>query len=355
MQEIENIIKQFDISSGLSSVRKAYDSRYESFLADFDDGTTVLFQMLPYITGSGEKIMRNIAEITEYLKSAGMQNGADIIRFAKTRRGEYCHIDADGLWRGVYFNNRVHAPFDDDPSAVAYGLGRSIGLFHQRLNGMPTGRISPADPNLHDTPAIFSIFQDAVTSADQMLCGEIQQELGYAQRQQNMCSALIKMDLPFRIINNDVTSDRLLLDNESGEAIGLGSYDGVMAGAVAYDFGIGASDICYSGLDGSDTFRNAAFEPDLFREYTKGYISAAGDMLTSEELESLPLGMIVMPLEQGLKDLTAYIKNPADVSLRTNARRGLKLCNLAQLNYQTIRDIIKVTMGKVFSDTRDSE
>lgn len=351
MQEIENIIRQFDIPAELSSVRKAFDSRYESYLADFNDGSTLRFQRLPYLTDTGEKIMRNVAEITEYFKSSGMQNDSDVIRFAKTRRGEYCYVDEDGLWRGVYFNNRVHPPFDDSPSSVAYGLGRSIGLFHSKMNGMPAGRIIPAQPNLHDTPAIFSMFQDAVAAADQILCGEIQKELGYAQRQQNMCSALIKMDLPFRIINNEVTADRLLLDNETGEAAGLCSYDGVMAGAVAYDFGTGAADTCFTGLEGSDTFRNAAFDGGLFKDFTEGYISAAGGFLTAEEIESLPLGMIVMPLEQGLKYLTGYIKNPADISLRTGARCCLKQCNLAQLNYQKINETVK-TVYSEFNKTK---
>lgn len=346
MQEIKQIIKQFDLPAELSSVRTAFDSRYESYLADFADGTSVRLQRLPVLAGAGEKIMRNIAEITEYLKSTGMQNDPDVIRFVKTRRGEYCYIGSDGLWRGVYYNNRVHPPFDEDPAVVARGLGKSIGMFQAKLNGMPAVRISPTDPNLHDTLAIFSMFQDTVSGADQILCGEIQQELGYAQRQQNMCSALIKMDLPFRIINNEVTADKLLLDNETGEAAGLCSYDGVMPGAVAYDFGIGVADTCFTGLDSGDSFRGAVFDVHLFREFSTGYISGAGSMLTAEETESLPLGLIVIPLEQGLRYLTQYMKNSADLSLRTGARRCLKLCNLAQLNYQTIREIINAASSQ---------
>ena len=46
---------------------------------------------------------------------------------------------------------------------------------------------------------------------------------------------------------------------------------------------------------------------ELFRTYTRGFLSACGDSLTERELRMLPVGARLMTLECGVRFLTDYL------------------------------------------------
>ena len=47
---------------------------------------------------------------------------------------------------------------------------------------------------------------------------------------------------------------------------------------------------------------------ELYRAYTRGYLSAAGDSLTKKEIEYLPFSAKLMTLECGMRFLTDYLE-----------------------------------------------
>ena len=81
----------------------------------------------------------------------------------------------------------------------------------------------------------------------------------------------------------------------------------VMAGSALYDYGdairFGAST---AAEDEPDTSK-ISLDLNLFREFTAGFLSEVGDLLTEEEIRCLPLGIKVMTCELAMRFLTDYI------------------------------------------------
>ncbi len=341
MQDIKPIIENFELGSEPASVRALSGKKNESYLVDLLDGSSILFEKFPQENKSSEQVMRNIAELSEYFKSHGFSDEKDSVRFIMTKSGEYCVMDGDSLWRGVLFVNRAHVQGDEAPADKARELGRALGLFHRRFADFPVGKLNSVIPNYHNTPLHFANFEAAVAAADPEVIGVVQSELGFAQKQQSVCGAILKMDLPARVTNNHVSLHSLLMDNENGNAVRLSSYDYVMPGMLPFDFGDGAASCCKTAADDERDLGNVSLDVELFKAYCEGYLGEMKHHLVGEELASLSLSVVVMPLESGIKDLAKYL-NEQDEEALARARVSLLISMQAQRMYKdlvsTVRD-----------------
>ena len=341
MQDVKTIIDRFELPSAPASVRELTGHRRKSYLVDLLDGDSILLQCLPSANESSEHIMRNIAELSEYCKAEDFFEEKDIIHTILTKSGEYCVVAEDGLWRASRFVNRAHVDGDEPADQKARELGRALGLFHRRFADFPVSKLNSVIPNYHNTPLHYAEFEAAVAAADKSVCEKIASELGFTQKQQSVCGALLKMDLPARVTNNHVSLRALLLDNETGSAVRLLSYDYVMPGMLPFDFGEGAASCCRTVPDGESDLSRVSLDLDLFRCYCEGYLSETKPLLVGEEPASLALSVVVMSLEHGIKELTAYLKNPDDEASLSRARVQLLLSMQAQRLYKDLVAIVR--------------
>ena len=101
--------------------------------------------------------------------------------------------------------------------------------------------------------------------------------------------------------------NNVMLDSKTGEGLCVIDLDTVMAGSVIYDYGdavrFGAST---AAEDEPDTSK-IHLDMDLFRAFTRGFISEVQGSLTESELRMLPLGIKVMTCELAMRFFTDYI------------------------------------------------
>ena len=124
-------------------------------------------------------------------------------------------------------------------------------------------------------------------------------------------------EIPLRVTHNDAKINNIMLDAQTGRAVCVIDLDTVMAGSALYDYGdairYGASTADEDEPDTSKIDLNM----DLFREFTRGFLSEVGDLLTEAELKCLPLSLKVMICELAMRFLTDYIDG--DVYFKVNS------------------------------------
>jgi hypothetical protein len=113
--------------------------------------------------------------------------------------------------------------------------------------------------------------------------------------------------LPLRVTHNDTKLNNVLIDNATGKGICVVDLDTVMPGLSLYDYGdsirFGAT---YAAEDETDLSK-VNFDIGLFEAYTRGYLEVAGKVLSTCEIENLPMGAKVITLECGIRFLTDYL------------------------------------------------
>ena len=88
-----------------------------------------------------------------------------------------------------------------------------------------------------------------------------------------------------------------------------------MPGLCAFDFGDSIRAGASTAAEDEADLSKVHFDLDLFRAYSKGFLSAAGQALTEKESETLPDGARLMTLEVGMRFLADYLNG--DVYFRT--------------------------------------
>ncbi|MEE0780448.1 MAG: mucin-desulfating sulfatase, partial [Sellimonas sp.] len=99
-----------------------------------------------------------------------------------------------------------------------------------------------------------------------------------------------------------------LFDSRTGKGLCIIDLDTIMPGLAANDFG---DSIRFGAATAAEDEKNldlVHFDISLYELYVKGYLEETKDVLTKEEIESLPWGARLMTLECGIRFLTDYLQ-----------------------------------------------
>ena len=262
-------------------------------------------------------LMENIVGVTDYLRGIIEKNGGDIARetmtVQRTKEGKNYYRDSQGgCWRVYPFvEGTVCLQAVEDPEQF-YQSAVAFGNFQRLLAGYDASTLHETIAKFHDTRNRFANFKKAL-EAD--VCGrakDVQPEIDFVLAREKDCAVLMDQleagKLPLRVTHNDTKLNNILMDKKTGTGICVIDLDTVMPGLALNDFGdsirFGANHCAEDEKDLS----KVNFDLDLFEIYTKGFLEAAGDALTTAEKENLPWGAKLMTLECGISFLTDYLE-----------------------------------------------
>ena len=255
--------------------------------------------------------------VTDYLRGIIEKNGGDIARetmtVQRTKEGKNYYRDSQGgCWRVYPFvEGTVCLQAVEDPEQF-YQSAVAFGNFQRLLAGYDASTLHETIAKFHDTRNRFANFKKAL-EAD--VCGrakDVQPEIDFVLAREKDCAVLMDQleagKLPLRVTHNDTKLNNILMDKKTGTGICVIDLDTVMPGLALNDFGdsirFGANHCAEDEKDLS----KVNFDLDLFEIYTKGFLEAAGDALTTAEKENLPWGAKLMTLECGISFLTDYLE-----------------------------------------------
>ena len=319
---LEEIIKNFNIDGEYIGYYLSNDGHINNtFVLEFDDGLgkikSYLLQLInTNVFKNPDELMENIVGVTEHLRKIVVDNGGDpereCLNVYFTSDGKPYYRDADGnCWRCYNFITGAHSCHSiDDPETFA-NAARAFGKFQCLLADYPSETLHETIPNFHNTLSRFADFEKAVSDNIAGRADSVRDEIDFVLARRDDAGVLVKLlekgKLPLRVTHNDTKLNNVMFDNETDEGICVIDLDTVMPGLSLYDFGDSIRFGANTAAEDEKDLSKVSLSLPLYREYTAGYLSTAGQSLTPTEVEYLPFSAKLMTFECGMRFLTDYL------------------------------------------------
>ena len=152
--------------------------------------------------------------------------------------------------------------------------------------------------------------------------------------------------LRLRPIHGDPKANNVMMDADTGKAVGMVDLDTVMPGLVHYDIGDCLRSSCNPLGEESGGWEPVRFETDMCRAVLSGYFPVAGDFLDESDHEYFFDAARLIAFELGVRFLTDYLEGDVYFKVKDrdqNLKRALvqfKLTESIEAQEPTIRTIL---------------
>lgn len=260
-------------------------------------------------------VMQNVARISARLnrQEAAVTGGAiRVPELIPTRSGAGWHVDAEnGHWRLMPFVAGTITYDRVTHTREAREVGRAFGEFQRLLADWDAPWLHETIAGFHDTVARFAAFDQAVSVSSASLRSEARPEIDRILAHRDLASRILELQsagvLPERVAHNDAKIGNVLFDERTGRAAWIIDLDTAMPGTLLHDFGdLVRSCTSATGEDERDLSLVEVRLP-LFETLAGGYLAAAGEVMTREEIDNLVLAGRIITLEQAVRFLTDFL------------------------------------------------
>lgn len=303
-----------------------------------------------------DEVMENIYNVTTHLKekieAAGGDSDRETLTVIRTRDGEnYYKADSENFFRMYnYIDNSVSHDTAEDPVQL-YHAAKAFGKFQRMLDDFPIDSLHETIKDFHNTPvrcmqlddAIKNNFSGRLESAEK----EVKFALEYKKYASLITDAIKEGSVPLRVTHNDTKLNNVLFDKDTDEGVCVIDLDTVMPGSILYDFGDALRFGGSSGTEDEKDLDKIWFDLEKFEQFTKGFLSEVSSCLTEKEIELLPVSVLIMTYECGIRFLADHINGDTYFKIhRENhnldrARTQLKLVGDIEKKLPEMAEIVK--------------
>ena len=269
-----------------------------------------------YVFQKPEEVIRNIEQVTEYLRGVIAAEGGDpqreTLTLVRTKDGKSFTYDEEGeLWRMYLFiEDTISRDLPDTTELFALS-GEAFGRFQRQMGGFPAASLVESIPDFHNTPARYAQLMDAVARNAAGRLGEVEEELAFCRAREKdthaLLDALAAGEIPLRVTHNDTKLNNVLLDARTGRGVCVIDLDTVMPGLAAYDFGDSIRFGANTAEEDERDLSKVQFSLPMYEAFTRGFLSEAGQVMGRREIELLPMGARLMTLECGMRFLADHL------------------------------------------------
>lgn len=283
-------------------------------------------------------MMENIWKVCSHIKEKVKKAGGDPRREAMTiipaNDGKLYYLDAEEeYWAVSLFIDDTIAYEKAETPELAYAGGRGIGKFQSQVADL----IEPLTdilPGFHNIRTRFEQWDDVLKKDPAGRKVKVAREIDWIEsRREEMLDFWKLVEegiIPTRVSHNDTKINNILFD-KSGEVLCVIDLDTVLNSTVLNDFGDAIRFYTNTGKEDDENLDNVSVDMEIFKAFTKGYLSEAASFLTTKELEYLAFSAKYITYEQVLRFLMDYIdgdnyykiKNKNHNLIRTHAQYKL--------------------------------
>lgn len=321
-----------------------------------DELSYVLQKVNSNVFKNPAEVMENIFEVTEYLRNVIRSEGGDpdreTLSYIKTKSGGQYFEDGEGEpWRCYNFIPDSECYQTVEEPEQFYQSGSSFGHFLRQLEQYPASRLHETIPDFHHSVKRYHAFEVALKRDLKDRAATCKPEIAFVKQRKSDYGVLVKKQedgtLPLRVTHNDTKLNNILFDSETGRGLCIIDLDTIMPGLAANDFGDSIRFGAATGAEDEKDLDLVHFDIELYEQYVRGYLEETKDVLTEEEIRSLPWGARLMTLECGTRFLTDYLQG--DTYFRTEypehnlvrARTQFRLVDEMEQNFEEMKQIIE--------------
>ena len=313
MSELNEILTAFGVDASALPHGNGHINR--TYLVD-SDPRIILQRINTAVFQRPEEVMENIFAVTSFLRekilAAGGDPNRETLTFLRTKEGKPYYKTAEGdYYRAYYFVGDTVSLERVDCLEDFAEAARGFGKFQKMLADFPADQLYETIEKFHDTPNRYRQFADALAqnraSRADSVRAEIEFALSHEKYADAITSAIADGSIPLRVTHNDTKLNNVLLDAKTRKAICVIDLDTVMPGSMLYDFGDALRFGASTGAEDETDLDKIHFDLEKFEVYTAAFLSELGDSITQKERELLPMSVLMMTLECGIRFLGDHL------------------------------------------------
>ena len=356
-----DIARRFDIPEGEISTESYGNGHINDTLcvtvtAAQGQRRFILQRVNRYVFQKPEEVIRNIEQVTEYLRGIIAAEGGDpqreTLTLVRTKDGKAFTYDEDGeLWRMYLFiEDTISRDLPDTTELFALS-GEAFGRFQRQMGGFPAASLVESIPDFHNTPVRYAQLMDAVARNASGRLGEVEEELAFCRAREKdthaLLDALAAGEIPLRVTHNDTKLNNVLLDAKTGRGVCVIDLDTVMPGLAAYDFGDSIRFGANTAEEDERDLSKVQFSLPMYEAFTRGFLSEAGRVMSRREIELLPMGAKLMTLECGMRFLADHLNGDKYFRIHRpghnldRARTQFALVRHMEENWDAMLDVVR--------------
>lgn len=321
MSNLIEILQQFGIDADALPHGNGHINR--TYLVD-SKPRVILQRINTAVFTKPAEVMENITAVTEYLREKIAAQGGDVHRgtltFLRAKDGKaYYKTEEGDYYRAYYFVEDTVSLEAVDNLEDFTEAARGFGKFQKMLADFPAEKLYETIDKFHDTPNRYLQLDDAIANNRSGRAAEVQPEIDFALSHRKYASmitdAIADGSIPLRVTHNDTKLNNVLLDSKTNKAICVIDLDTVMPGSMLYDFGDALRFGASTGAEDEKDLDKIHFDLEKFEAFTKGFLEELGDSITQRERELLPVSVLMMTLECGIRFLADHINGDVYFSI----------------------------------------
>ena len=279
----------------------------------------------------------NLIRVINYLSDIveNQEGDMQVMNSVRTINGTYFYIDDDAnFWRMFDFIEGSRSIESAENPELAEEGGKAFGWFIKSLDKFPVRDLIDTIPDFHNGETRLANFNKAIEKNRANKMDEAVAEIEFLQARADEMMKIRKLvnenKLPVRVTHNDTKINNVLF-NEQNRAICVIDLDTVMPGTTLYDFGDAIRTFANTGREDDQEPSNVRMDIELFKGFTKGFLSETKAILKEEEIENLAFSARYITWEQAVRFLTDFLNGnlyyktayPEHNLVRTKAQIGL--------------------------------
>lgn len=297
-----------------------------------------------------EGLMENFSRVTNHLQSKLVleESNKQSLSLIEAKDGRPFYQDKNGnYWRVTKFVEGGRSFEVPENLTQAYEAAKAFGDFQAKLADLPGEPLIETIADFHNTRLRFDHFLEVFRKDQFDRVKEVQDLVEFALVNEPLADAIKTENFPQRVVHNDTKLNNVLLHKSSGQGMCVVDLDTVMPGCVLHDFGDLVRTAASSALEDETDLRKVFFLPETFEAIVKGYLSSAGFMLESCEVENLALAPKVITYELGLRFLADYLEGDNYFKVKRpghnidRVRAQFKLLSSMEDQFSEMKEIVK--------------
>ena len=292
-----------------------------------------------------DQLMHNIYLTTNFL----VKKGYETLEIVPTKNSRlYLQIGDEYYRCYTYIDDVICYEGVDDLDAV-YNTAKAFGRLHKSLFEFDATSLYEVIPNFHNTERRYqtllkSEHNDACNRV--ATCIEEIKALDKYSDKYDLINKLIKSgEVKIGVTHNDPKINNVLFDRANNDIRAVIDLDTMMPGSYLYDYGDALRSLFTGEYEDSKDLSKIKVDIDIFKAYTRGYLSEMGKLLTKKEKELLPFSIFLLAAELSMRFLSDYLDG--DTYFRTaypehNLIRARTQIKLAQEIYSLLDELNEI-------------